>query len=182
MVKSPLVSIFFLLATIYSLAFAAPLQPDGISTFIKDLHQLSGGIHRLASAVNSVGKTITVAEGLAIHKAAAEVQADLDKSNSDVKGVHFISFKEASEVLGINKGYAPVIVQALRRFGEKKSVIDRKFHNEIPAIKQALVALRNSAAKLGNAIIALEPTSLKGEAKHLKNEINAAFDETIAIY
>ncbi|KAK2459517.1 hypothetical protein APHAL10511_008459 [Amanita phalloides] len=176
------VSAFLLLATVYSLAFASPLQSDGINTFIGDLHQLSGDISHLASAVYSIGKTITVAEAFAIHKAAEKVQADFGKSNSDVKGVHYITYKEAREVLDIVKGFTPVVVKALERFGEKKHIIEKKFPTEIPAIKKALVDMRNSAAKLGNAIIALEPTSLKGEAKYFKNEINAAFDKTIAIY
>ncbi|KAF8348707.1 hypothetical protein F5887DRAFT_597295 [Amanita rubescens] len=183
MIRSNLVSIFFLLATLCCFSFASSIKPRDFTGLQTDMNKLAADVITLTNGIDSVGSGtgITLVQETAVYLQAQTVNGDLTNCVKDISGILDVTEAEANIILNIILGIVPDVLGALNALVQKKAIFSA-LYIPVPLIHGELVTLENSVLALGDALIPLAPLDLVQTATNIKAELKNGFDEAIAAY
>jgi len=182
MVKISFASIFFLLATLSSLSFTLPIEPQAIIKLDADLNTLSVDVAQLATFIVSVDNGLDVVdEAKAFLQVQFVVQTDLVTCNSDTSSILSFSADEAENILKIVDGIVPTVGAALSGLVEKRNYFETWIVPG-PIIYSVLKALEANTIKLANSLIDRAPSGFVDEATSIRDRLQVEFNVAIKAY
>ncbi|KAF5383132.1 hypothetical protein D9615_004818 [Tricholomella constricta] len=169
---------FLLLASFVVISFAA------VADVQRDLKEISTLVSKLDKTIDGLPSSgATISQGIAIQSDVINLGRGLDKGTSDVKATRSFSDGDSKAIVGSVRAFSPTILHLLNNaVAKKSSIVKIPFPGIAALVRQALQRLSNSAAEFENALIAASADSVKGQAKAIKADIDAAFVKAIAAY
>jgi len=174
---------FFVLASSLTV-IASPFNKRTVAQVEADIATINTDVNSLNTAINGFPATGgTLAEALAIHTDATNLETAITKGTTDVQNTGAVSEADGTTILKSVQAIQPTIISALNGIVAKKAAFQALPLGGVPALVKAdLNTLNTDTSAFEAALIAAAPADLVANATAIKTAIDAAFSNAIAAY